>query len=121
MLLNVQRSFWSETIGANKVEFNGIPFSIGTKRLLDCQYDTQYKKLNTPTSSRMYLQGSKKGCRAHIEITEFILYPAEDAVTQIPSKPMSQKQTRKVREEMYVHIVSADTINLSHQNNADTI
>ena len=45
----------------------------------------------------MYLQGSKKCCRAHIEITEFILYP-EDAVIQILSKPMSQKQTRKVRE-----------------------
>ena len=72
VLLNVQGSLWSQIIGANKVKLNGIPFSIGTKRLLDCQYGTQYKKLNTPTSSCMYLQGSKKGCRAHIEITAYI-------------------------------------------------
>ena len=82
------------------MEFNGTPFSIGTKRLLDCQYGTRCKKPSTPTSCRTYLQGSrKKGCQAHIEITEFILYP-EYAVTQTPSKPLSQKQTRKVREEM---------------------
>ena len=52
-----------------------------------------------PAVVRTYKGAEKKGCRAHIEITEFILYP-EYAVTQTPSKPLPQKQNQKVREEM---------------------
>ena len=85
-------------MGSHKLEFNGIPFSIGGKRILDCQYGVQYKKPKPPTSSRVFLQGSrKKGCRAHIEITEFNLYPEYSTKSKI-SPLTSQKQARKVRE-----------------------
>ena len=47
----------------------------------------------------MYLQGSrKKGCKAHINIVEFNLYP-EYSIKQSISSGISQNQTRKIREE----------------------
>ena len=47
----------------------------------------------------MYLQGSrKKGCKAHISIVEFKLYP-EYSIKQPISPGMSQNKVRKIREE----------------------
>ena len=43
---------------------------------MECQYGVQYKKSKfTSESKEVYLQGSqKKGCLAHIIISQFILY-----------------------------------------------
>ncbi len=85
-------------MGGRKFEFEGVPFSIGEKRILDCQYGVQYYKQKAHTSNRVFLQGSKKkGCRAHVEITEFNLHPNYVYGTKSPST--SQKQARKFREE----------------------
>ena len=58
--------------------------------------------LQTPkstTNKRVYLQGTrKKGCQAHIEITQFNLYP-EYSVHSLMSPKLSQKRARKIREE----------------------
>ena len=51
------------------------------------------------SSNKVYLQGSrKKGCKAHINIVEFNLYP-EYSIKQSISSGISQNQIRKVREE----------------------
>lgn len=95
-------------MGSHKVEFNGTPFSIGETRFLDCQHGSQYKKPNPSTSSRVFLQGSKKkGCTAHIKTTEFILYP--EYSTSSVSLFTSQKQARKVREKMLTSLQQALT------------
>jgi len=58
------------------IHFGDTPFTLGEKRLMDCQYGVHYKKPKSTTNKRVYLQGTrKKGCRAHIEITQFNLYP----------------------------------------------
>ena len=83
--------------GAHKLQF-GAPFSVASKRLLDCQYGQLYKKPSPPKSTRTRLQGSKKkGCKAHIEITELTLYPNYSITSQI-TPTTSQKQARKLKE-----------------------
>ena len=72
---------------------------LGEMQLLDCQYGVHYKKPKSNTSNRVYLQGTrKKGCPAHIEITQFDLYP-EYSVHSHMCTNISQKQARKIREE----------------------
>ena len=72
---------------------------LGEKQLLDCQYGVHYKKPKSNTSNRIYLQGTrKKGCPAHIEITQFDLYP-EYSVHSHMCTNISQKQAREIREE----------------------
>ena len=49
------------------VQFDGVPFSIGEKRTMDCQYGQQYYKPRTTLNKRVRLQGTRKmGCKAHI-------------------------------------------------------
>ncbi len=99
LYLHLQRLYWTHTVGSHKLEF-GIPFSIGSKRLLDCQYGVQYKKPKPPTSNRVHLQGSKKkGCGAHVEVIELTLYP-EYRTTSLLTHTTSKKQCRKVKEEL---------------------
>ena len=93
--------YWKHTIGDHTVEFGCTPFSLGEKRLLDCQYGAQYKKTKADcsTGKRVYLQKTrKKGCPAHIEILEFNLYP-EYSVGDLLLQDMLPKQVRRVKEE----------------------
>jgi len=74
-----------------------MPFSLGKKRLMDCQYGLHYKQ--PKQSKRIYLQGTRKeGCLAHIEIHEFVLYP-EYGIDSLLSIESSMKQTRRLKEE----------------------
>ena len=58
------------------VQFDGVPFSIGEKRTMDCQYGQQYYKPRTTLNKRVRLQGTRKmGCKAHIIQRQYILYP----------------------------------------------
>jgi len=77
-----------------------MPFSLGEKRLMDCQYGLHYKQPKQPKQSkRIYLQGTrKKGCLAHIKICEFVLYP-EYSINSLLSTESSMKQTRRLKEE----------------------
>ena len=53
---------------------------------------------HTPVK-KVYLQGSrKKGCKAHISIVEFNLYPEYSIKQSIPPG-VSQNKVRKIREE----------------------
>ena len=52
----------------------------------------------TPAVEFICKEQEKKGCPAHIEITQFDLYP-EYSVHSHMSPNLSQKQARKIREE----------------------
>ena len=95
------RLFWQLTTGSRTVEFGRIPFSVGEKRILDCQYGLKYYKSRELTGKRLYLQGTRKqGCTAHIELTEYVTYP----LFQIPAESMSKKKERKVKEELLLEL-----------------
>ena len=79
------RLFWQLTTGSRTVEFGRIPFSVGEKRILDCQYGKKYYKSRELTGKRLYLQGTRKqGCTAHIELTEYVTYPHSFKFQQSP-------------------------------------
>ena len=74
-----------------------MPFTVGEKRILDCQYGTKYYKSNEHSSHRVYLQGTQKiGYRAHTEITEYVLYPEYKVNTE---GRVFNKSVRKMKEE----------------------
>ncbi len=95
-----QKLYWKHSIGGTVVQFDNTPFSLGEKRLLDCQFGVQYKQSKLSTSSkRVYLQGSrKKGCSAQVEVSQFKLYP-EFSVQSLLSPDFSQKKIRRIKEE----------------------
>ena len=75
--------FWKYSVGGTTVEFNGVPFSIGGKRTMDCQYGHQYYKQRVASNKRVRLQGTRKvGCTAHITQREYTLYPEFNCVTK---------------------------------------
>ena len=58
------------------IEFDGVPFSVGEKRTLDCQHGDEYFKPKKALGKHVRLQGSRKmGCKAHITLRQYILYP----------------------------------------------
>ena len=72
-----------------------MPFSLGEKRTLDCQYGTKYYKSKPHSSDRVFLQGTrKKGCQAHIQILEFCIYPQYGVKNFLPH--VQQKYNHKV-------------------------
>ena len=74
--------------------FNGIPFSIREKRILDCQYGLKYYKGREFTGERLCLQGTmKQGCSAHIHT--YIPYPVSSY-----TKPRSKMKEWKVKKEV---------------------
>ena len=80
------------------VQFDGVPFSIGEKRTMDCQYGQQYYKPRTTLNKRVRLQGTRKmGCKAHIIQRQYILYP-EFAIPSSCSYE-SMRQERLAKEE----------------------
>ena len=91
------RLLWKYQVGARSVHFNGIPFCIGKKCTLDFQYGTKYYKSKECSGSRVYLQGTRKiGCKAHIEMTEYILYPRYEVNTD-QERVMSNKAMRRTK------------------------
>ena len=64
--------YWKHKVGSHVIQFEDMPFSLGEKRTLDCQYGTKYYKSKPPSSDRVFLQGTrKKGCQAHIYTFSF--------------------------------------------------
>ena len=69
------RLFWKQTVGKHVVNFDGAPYSVGEKQNLHCQYGTKYYKSTEKPNTKLHLQGTcKMGCKAHIELTESMLY-----------------------------------------------
>lgn len=92
------RILWKYTTKGKTIHFDDTPFSVGEKRTLDCQYGKKYYKSREPTGKRLYLQGTRKqGCKAQIELTEYIIYPDFDISSEINSCG-SEKAKRVFRE-----------------------
>ena len=84
--------------------FQWHSFCIGEKRSLDCQYSKRYYKTKEHSSNRVYLQGTwQMGCKAHIEITEYIIYPDYKVNTGKEGR-MSNKAIRGMKEKDYVNL-----------------
>ena len=80
------------------VSFENTPFEIVRKETRECQFGPHYFKKRERTSSRIYLQGTRKlGRHAHIEIREYKLYP-EYAFSATETKCLKSKQLRQLRE-----------------------
>lgn len=81
------------------MHFNNVPFSVGEKRTLDCQYGKQYYKSKEQSGKRVYLQGTRKqGSSAHIELTEYILYSEFDINSEL-DLCSSEKSKRTLKEQ----------------------
>ena len=92
------KPYWYHTVNGHTIQFNNTPFSLGEKKLMDCQYGVQYKQPRLTNSKCIYLQGSrKKGCLAHIKIKEFNVYPDYSVNSQV-SPSLSKKQIRTIKE-----------------------
>ena len=97
-------SFTRGQQGQHMGQGENIPFTVCEKRTLDCQYGTKYYKSKEHSSSRVYLQGTRKiGCRAHIEITE---YPEYKVNTEVQGS-VSNKAMRKMKEERLCELRNA--------------
>lgn len=99
VIQKLPRILWKYTTKGKTVHFNNIPFSVGEKRTLDCQYGKKYFKSRKQTGKRVYLQGTRKqGCVAHIELSEYILYSEFDVSTEL-DLCSSEKSKRTLKEQ----------------------
>ena len=68
-------------------------------KLLDCQFGPKYFKEKPVQGKRLWLQGTRKiGCKAHVEVKAFNLYP-EYAVTKRETDGLSNWKLRCLQEE----------------------
>ena len=89
--------YWKYTVGDTVVQFEGVPFSVGEKRIMDCQHGKQYYKLRQTTNKRVCLQGTRKmGCKAHIIQRQYILYP-EFAIAKSYESKRQERLAKEVR------------------------
>ncbi len=70
------RLYWCKLKGRKAIIFEDTPFSVADTKVLDCQYGGKYFKQQPVKGKHPSLQGTKKvGCRAHVEVKAFTLYP----------------------------------------------
>ena len=68
-------------------------------KVYDCQFGVKYYKKKTVQGKRLWLQGSRKiGCKAHVEVKSFALYP-EYAVSDAEKEGLSKWKLRCLYEE----------------------
>ena len=90
--------FWRYTVMNTIIQFEGTPFSIGEKRIMDCQHGELYYK---PRKTQVRLQGTrKKGCTAQITIRQYTLYPEYSIIKKFESK----RQERLAKENALVEL-----------------
>lgn len=71
---------------------------MGNRRILHCQYGEHYFKAHNRTSDRLKLQSTRKiGCKAHVEVKSFTLYPDYCIKSELISAA-SEKQKRRLKE-----------------------
>ena len=101
------RLFWKQTVGKRVVNFDGAPFSVGEKQNLHCQYGTKYYKSAEKSNTKLHLQGTyKMGCKAHIELIEYAIYP-EYAVLSRSRFTLINKTQRKIRKNRFTKLREA--------------
>ena len=99
--------FWRYTIGSLKVEFDNVPFSVGEKRILDCQHGSEYYKQRKPMGKRTRLQSTRKiGCNAHIVCRQYILYPhygipEKESLNKTKERERKQENLKRLRRVEY--------------------
>ena len=90
--------FWRYRFKKHTAEFCSTPFSMGDKHILHCQYGEHYFKAHNCTSKRLKLHSTRKiGCKAHIKVKSFTLYPDYCIESELISAA-SEKQKRKLKE-----------------------
>ena len=71
---------------------------MGEKQTLDCQHGDEYFKQRQPLNKRVRLQGSRKmGCKAHIILRQYILYPDYAILKHLTFT--SKYQERRARQQ----------------------
>ena len=87
------------------VSFENTPFEVGRKESRHCQFGPHYFKKRERTSSRIFLQGTRKlGCHAHIDMHEYKLYPEyaikEEYKKHSELKRLQQDKLKALREAL---------------------
>ena len=85
--------YWRYTVGTTLVQFEGVPFSVGEKRIMDCQHGELYYKPRKSTTKhpRSCLQSTRKiGCTAQITNCQYTLYPEYSVLGFFESKQKEQ-------------------------------
>ena len=73
---------------------------------MDCQFGQHYYKEMKQKSTRVCVQGTRKmGCKAHIVIREYILYPEFN----VPVENLTDWKLRMIREEKLKSLQNAVT------------
>ena len=94
-----------------KRSIENSPFQVVHHETRDCQFGQHYFKKRERTSSRSYLQGTRKvNCPARIQICEYKFYP-EFAISKRQSDDLSRKQLRLLREKKLSALKHALSIN----------
>ena len=80
---------------------------MGERRILDCQHGVQYYKPKKGLGKRNRLQGTRKiGCKAHIILREYILYPDYNVAKSYDSKRQErlakEEQLKKLRADLEI-------------------
>ena len=80
-----------DTAGSTTIQFGANPFSIGEKRIMECQHRQHYYKPRKSANTQIWLQGTqRKGCTAHIVKRQYILYPEYSIIKDFESKRQEQ-------------------------------
>ena len=90
------------TISATHISFDGIPFSVQEKWIIDCQQGKEYFKLKKALNKQVHLQsyGSRKmACKAHITLCQYILYLDYTIPNNLAFK--SKYQERFTRQQQF--------------------
>jgi hypothetical protein len=93
------RIYWQKKEGCKTIQFENVPFSVAETKVLDCQFGPKYYKQKPVQGKRLWLQGTRKiGCKAHVEVKSFTLYP-EFAITPAEREGLSKWKVRCLQEE----------------------
>ncbi len=98
-ILQEPRLYWRKLEGRKDITFEDTPFSVADTKVLDCQFGAKYFKQQPVKGKRLWLQGTRKvGCRAHVEVKAFTLYP-DFAVSKSEKEGLSKWKLRCLQEE----------------------
>ena len=99
--------FWNHPAPGTTFSIDNTPFQIGYKHDLECQYGNHYYKnkrkdpevITAEKNPRIRSRGTRKqGCKACINIREYILYPHYSIDSSVASTLLKWK-LRKLKEE----------------------
>lgn len=75
------------------------------RRLLDCQHGVQYYRGRKCLGKRNRLQGTRKiGCKAHIVLREYILYPDYKVAYSYNSKRQERLEKEKMLKQLRANL-----------------